>query len=56
MGTRFPSLCNAYDEDLRRVFREVAIHQGKGDLIKEGVYVCSPVPATKRLRSATSCA
>lgn len=44
MGTRFPSLCNAYDEDLRRVFREVAIHQGKGHLIKEGVYVCQSGP------------
>ena len=40
MGTRFPSLCNAYDEDLRKLFREVAVHQGKEDLIREGVYGC----------------
>lgn len=44
MGTRFPSLCNAYDEDLRKLFREVAVHQGKEDLIKEGVYVCQSGP------------
>ena len=44
MGTRFPSLCNAYDEDLRKLFREVAVHQGKEALIREGVYVCQSGP------------
>lgn len=44
MGTRFPSLCNAYDQELRALFREVAVNQGKEDLIKEGVYVCQSGP------------
>ena len=44
MGTRFPSLCNAYDEELRRVFREVAKEKQLDSLLQEGVYVCQSGP------------
>lgn len=42
MGTRFPSLCNAYDEDLRKLFREVAVPSGQGGPDPRG-RVCLPV-------------
>lgn len=44
MGTRFPSLCNAYDEELRRLFREVAKEKQLDSLLQEGVYVCQSGP------------
>ena len=44
MGTRFPSLCNAYDEDLRHVFHEVAKEKQLESLLQEGVYVCQSGP------------
>lgn len=44
MGTRFPSLCNAYDEDLRGIFKAVASDLGHANLIQEGVYVCQSGP------------
>ena len=44
MGTRFPSLCNAYDEELRTIFKAVATDLGHSKLIQEGVYVCQSGP------------
>lgn len=44
MGTRFPSLCNAYDEELRSLFRATVEAQGHQRLLQEGVYVCQSGP------------
>ena len=44
MGTRFPSLCNAYDVDLRELFCQVAADMKKSKLIQQGVYVCQSGP------------
>ncbi|KNB46022.1 purine nucleoside phosphorylase [Blastocystis sp. subtype 4] len=44
MGTRFPSLCNAYDIDLRELFCQVATDMKKSELIQQGVYVCQSGP------------
>lgn len=44
MGTRFPSLCNAYDEELRKIFRATVESQGQQKILQEGVYVCQSGP------------
>lgn len=55
MGTRFPSLCNAYDEDLRHVFHEIAKEKQLESLLRKAFTCVSRVPATRRLQNATSC-
>lgn len=43
-GPRFPALSDAYNSDLRKLAMQVAVENGFGDSVHQGVYVMNGGP------------